>query len=75
MEPEKTQVCEHLCNTSLWLASRCFATLWPVARQAPQSMEFSGQEYWSGLPYPPPGALSDPEIIPGSPALQADSYH
>ena len=33
------------------------ATLWTVAYQAPLSMGFSGQEYWSGLPFPPPGAL------------------
>ena len=36
-------------------------------------MGFSRQEYWSGLPCPPPGDLSDPGIKPGSPALQADS--
>ena len=36
-------------------------------------MEFSRQEYWSGLPFPSPGDLPDPEIKPGSPALQADS--
>ena len=39
-----------------------FATTWTVARQAPLSMEFSWQEYWSGLPCPPPGDLPDPEI-------------
>ena len=36
-------------------------------------MDFSRQEYWSGLPFPSPGDLPDPEIKPGSPALQADS--
>ena len=36
-------------------------------------MEFSRQEYWSGLPFPSPGDLSDPGIEPGSPALQADA--
>ena len=36
-------------------------------------MEFSGQEYWSGLPFPSPGDLPDPGMEPGSPALQADS--
>ena len=36
-------------------------------------MEFSRQEYWSGLPFPPPGDLPDPGIEPGSPSLQADS--
>ena len=38
-----------------------------------QSMEFSRQRYWSGLPFPPPGDLPDPGIEPGSPALQADA--
>ena len=36
-------------------------------------MEFSGQEYWSGLPFPPPGDLPHPGIEPGSPELQADA--
>ena len=44
---------------------------WTVARQSPASMGFSRQEYWSGLPCPPPGDLPDPEVKP--PALQADS--
>ena len=51
-------------------------TLWTVARQAPLSMGFSRQEYWSGLPRSPPGNLPDPGIEPVSPeslALQADS--
>ena len=48
-------------------------TPWTVARQAPLSMEFSRQEYWSGLPFPSPGDLPDPGIKPGCPALQADS--
>ena len=46
---------------------------WTVAHQAPLSMEFSRQEYWSGLPFPSPGDLSNPGIKAGSPALQADS--
>ena len=50
-----------------------FATPWTVAYKAPPSMEFSRQEYWSGLPFPSPGDLPDPGIKPGSPALQADS--
>ena len=49
------------------------ATPWTVAHQAPLSMEFSGQEYWRGLPYPPPGDLSNPGVKPRSPALQADT--
>ena len=40
--------------------------------QAPLSMGFFRQEYWSGLPFPSPGDLPDPGIKPGSPALQAD---
>jgi len=50
-----------------------FATVWTVAYQAPQSMEFSRQEYWSGLPFPSPGDLPNPGIKPRSPALQADA--
>ena len=46
---------------------------WTVTHQAPLSMEFSRQEYWSGLPFPTPGDLPDPGIEPGSPELQADS--
>ena len=52
---------------------RLFATPWTVAYQAPQSMEFSRQEYWSGLPFPSPGDLPNPGIEPGSPVLQADA--
>ena len=52
---------------------RLFVTPWTVAHQAPQSMEFSRQEYWSGLPFPSPGDLPDPGIKPGSPTLQADA--
>ena len=48
-------------------------TPWTVAHQAPPSMEFSKQEYWSGLPFPSPGDLPDPGIKPRSPALQADT--
>ena len=44
-----------------------------VARQAPLSMEFFRQEYWSGLPCTPPGDLANPGIEPRSPALQAGS--
>ena len=50
-----------------------FATQWIVAHQAPLSMGFPRQEYCSGLPFPSPGALPDPEIEPRSPALQVDS--
>ena len=50
-----------------------FETPWTVAYQAPLSLGFPRQEYWSGLPFPPTGDLPDPGIEPGSPALQADS--
>ena len=51
---------------------RLFATLrTTVARQAPLSMGFSGQEYWSGLPFPPAGDLPDSAIEPSSPVLTA----
>ena len=52
---------------------RLFVTPWTVAYQAPPSMGFSGQEYWSGVPFPSPGGLPDPGTEPGSSALQADS--
>ena len=45
------------------------ATPWTIAHQAPPSMGFSSQEYWSGLPFPSPGDLPNPGIEPGSPAL------
>ena len=47
---------------------------WTVAGQAPLSLGFSRQEYWSGLPFPSPGDLPDPGITPRSPAWQADSF-
>ena len=53
----------------VWL----FATPWTVAYQAPLSMGFSRQEYWSGLPFPSPGDLPDPGIKLGSPAFQIDA--
>ena len=53
------------------------ATLWTLAQQAPLSVEFSRQEYWSGLPFPPSGDLPKPVIEPRSlvsPALQAGRF-
>ena len=47
---------------------------WTVACQAPLSMGFFQQEYWSGLPFPSPGDLPDPGIEPRSPALQAYAF-
>ena len=52
-------VCSAMLS-SVWL----FATLWTAAHQAPLSMGFSRQEYWSGLPFPPPEDLPNPEIEP-----------
>ena len=52
---------------------RLFVTPWTVTYQAPWSMGFSRQEYWSGLPFPSPGELPNPGIEPGSPALQTDA--
>ena len=49
------------------------ATPWTITHQAPLSVEFSRQEYWSGLLFPSPGDLPDPGIEPRSSALQADS--
>ena len=50
-----------------------FATPWTVAHQAPLSMGFSRQEYWSGWPFSSSGDLPDPGIEPGSPTFQGDS--
>ena len=65
-----------LFSLSLYLVTKSCLTLatpWTVACQAPLSMGFSRQEYWTGLPFPSPGDLPDPGIEPRSPALQADS--
>ena len=71
-----TNICERMKNFSslincAWVLSHfsCIqlsATLWIVAHQAPLSMGFSRQEYWSGLPCPPPRDLPNPEIKPAS---------
>ena len=50
-----------------------FAAPWTSAHQAPLSMGFPRQEYWSGLSFPPPGDLPNPGIKPVSPAWQVDS--
>ena len=51
-----------------------FVTLWTVAHQAPLSMGFCRQEYWSGLSFPSPGDLPDPGIEPVSPALAGEFF-
>ena len=66
----------HISFIFLVLVAQSCPTLhnpWTVARQAPVSMEFPRQEYWSGLPFPSPEDLPHPGIKPSSPALQADS--
>ena len=65
----------HPCESEVKSLSRVrlFATPWTVAYQAPPSMGFSRQEYWSGLPFPSPGDLPNSGIKPGSPEFQADS--
>ena len=62
-----------LVKVKLLSRVRLLVTPWTVARQAPPSMGFSRQEYWSGWPFPSPGDLPDPGIEPRSPALQADT--
>ena len=51
-----------------------FVTPWTVAHHTPPSVGFSRQEYWNGLPFPPPGDLPNPGIKPVSPALGADAF-
>ena len=62
-------VCVHACS----IMSDSFETLWTVAGQALLSMGFFRKEYWSGLPFPSPGDLHNPEMELTSLAWQADS--
>ena len=73
MDEIKLRCCDSKPPVKLLSCVQLFATPWTVAHQAPPSMEFSRQEYWSGLPFPSPGDLPDPGIKPRSPALQADA--
>ena len=61
-------------KVKLFSRVRLFVTPWTVAHQAPPSVGFSRQEYWSALLFPSLGDLSNPGIEPRSPALQADSF-
>ena len=61
-------VCVCVCVCALSRV-QLFVTPWTLARQAPLSMEFSRQAYWSGLPFSSPGDLPNPGIKPMSPAL------
>ena len=75
-EKQLVHACLHPCVLSPFSHAWLFVTLWTVARQTPLSMGFSRQEYWNGLPFPPPGDLPEPGIelmSPVSSALQADS--
>ena len=70
--PHLGELLEQYCLLSLfscWGVSDSFVTPWTIAHQAPLSMGFLGQEYWSGLPFPSPGTLPHPEIEPVSLAL------
>ena len=60
-----------LSHTCMLGCVRLFVTPWTVAHQVPLSMEFSRQEYWSGLRFPPPGDFPDPGIKPESPMSPA----
>ena len=60
--PQRAQV----CALSHFSCVRLFAILWTIVGQAPLSMGFSRQEYWGGLPCPPPGDLPNPRIEPAS---------
>ena len=62
-----------LCVLSRFSHVQLFTTPQTVAHQAPLSMGFSRHKYWSGLPFPSPGDLSDPGIEPRSPALEEDT--
>ena len=55
------------------MVSASFTTPWTIANQVPLSMGFLREEYWSGLPFPPPGNLPNSGMEPMFPALQADS--
>ena len=66
-------VCEVKVKVKSLSRVQLFVTPWTVTHQAPLSMGFSRQEYWSGVSFPSPGDLPDPGIEPRSPALQADA--
>ena len=66
-------VCVHARTRSLSCV-QLFVTPWKIDHQAPLYVEFSRQEYWSGLPFPLPADLPDPEIEPASPALAGEFF-
>ena len=69
MEVNCNQVCFRKCKCWVLSRVRLFATPWALACQAPLSLGLCRQEYWSGLPCPSPGDLTDPEIKDRSPVL------
>ena len=74
MDKDVVHIQWNICGGLVAKSCPTLATPWTVACQAPLSMRFSRQEYWTGLPFPSPGDLPDPGIEPRSPALQADSF-
>ena len=62
--------CTHLSLVQSLSRVGLLVTPWTAAHQAPPSMEFSRQEYWSGLPFTSPRSLPDTRIEPGSPSLR-----
>ena len=74
-DPKERQ-CQRMLKVKVKSLSRVqlFATLWTVAYQAPLSMEFFRQEYWSGLPFPPSGDLPHPGTELTSPALTGSFF-
>ena len=74
--PESAGHTLHVCLLSCFICVCLFETLWTVACQAPLTMGFSRQEYWGGLPHPPPGDLPEPgiEFVPFTSPASADRF-
>jgi len=66
-------LCQDIFGGSVTKLYPTLVTPWTTVHQAPLSMGFPRQEYWSGLPFPSPGHLPDPGIKPESPSLREDS--
>ena len=73
---EAHEVKKHICVLSHFSYVRLFVTLWTIAHQASQSMEFSRQDYWSGLPCPPSGDFLDLgiKLVPLGSSVLADGF-
>ena len=74
-EKERERARERKWKWKCWSLSHVQLFTWNVARQAPLSMEFSRQEFWSGLPFPPPRDHPNSRIKPSSPTMQRILYH